>query len=920
MNSNINGIIFPVQKLETNKKTKEWSVKCIDYVINTSMNQLREDLVRMLNSYKLVNSMLDEDDYKSICKNLGISTKHGKKFVQAYNKTHNILSTLKGEELQRPFSYSVINQSPNAMNEMMREQELDYRAYLSAVYKSELEKIKEQISLEVENEIQGNTLSPRELERAKRKAAEEIAKKYEDLLDLDALRAKYDNKLTTKETTINKLLKMMLRRQNIQWVRNETFSDAVITAKEMVEIRFEIGDHLPKIRQLNPLNVFYHKSPDTPFIHDSDYAGYKEELTIGQVIDLYGEKMHKKDLEKLQKYTYDGSGVYGTSDSMFHRHKPSSDDWASKAQAGMYPTGLNADPFSRVEIDGKIMGIPHATYSGSSAVFGPGLYADERLYNRPYAVVYTVYWKSYRKMYRYEFLNEYGQIDEEIVDESFVIPDNAKKESYKDSQFGPKKYKHVWYDKGGNYNAAEEIWIPEIYKGIRINGDIYVDIGPLEHAYQSLLSPYKAKIPIYGLVYNSRNTGNVSIVDNLKPWQKLYYVLMAKLLKILAQDKGVLTFLNVLMIDKKLGLKKTLEIAEEQNLIPYNPLSHSKGGGFVNTLKVAEKVDATNSNVVQYYISLLEFVESNLMEAAGMSPQRLAQTKSRTTATDNARDVAHSMNITESLFNSHDMLWEEILQGYMEMTVSSLNDKSGKIRGFLDDDEIAVLDLGKVSLEDEYLLRVENNVRNYRILDQAYQLSHALIQNDKANLSTLIKLMKNDDLTEFTQELQAIEEQIARKEERLQQMQAEKEEKLTRMQLENREDEQKARLDETYLRGLMDHEKEHIRGRYLITSYNLQNDANQNGIPDLMENQLKYQELLRKTGETESKMSKEWAEVYLRKEELEQRKQEFNQQLSQKEREAMQKAEEARMKDRREKEQIEVKKEEAKTKKQSNNS
>jgi hypothetical protein len=43
-----------------------------------------------------------------------------------------------------------------------------------------------------------------------------------------------------------------------------------------------------------------------------------------------------------------------------------------------------------------------------------------------------------------------------------------------------------------------------------------VDIGPIKHAYQSLLDPYEVKLPIHGLVFNNRNAQSLSIMDRMK--------------------------------------------------------------------------------------------------------------------------------------------------------------------------------------------------------------------------------------------------------------------------------------------------------------------------------------------------------------------------------------------------------------------
>ena len=344
---------------------------------------------------------------------------------------------------------------------------------------------------------------------------------------------------------------------------------------------------------------------------------------------------------------------------------------------------------------------------------------------------------------------------------------------------------------------------------------------------------------------------------------------MAKVLKLISQDKGVLTFLNVLMVDNELGVKKTLELAEDHNLIPFNPLAYAKGGQLINnTLKVAERIDTTNSTTIQHYVQLLAFIENNLIETVGLSPQRLSQFSPRTNASDNEKAIEHSMNITESLFNSHDLLWEHIMQGYMEMTISALNEDSSSMRGFLNSDEIALIDLNHINLEDEYLLKIGHNSKDERVKSTAESLAMHLIQNDKITLSTLIELLNTDDLVEFQSNLKELEKEINNKEAELAKQQQEGKMEELNLQWKFKENEQKAKLDEIYLKGVLEQEREHIKGQYLVNSFNLKNDLDQNGVSDLLEEELNYTEMLSKVSDVVNKSRQKDRELDLKEIEL----------------------------------------------------
>jgi hypothetical protein len=304
-----------------------------------------------------------------------------------------------------------------------------------------------------------------------------------------------------------------------------------------------------------------------------------------------------------------------------------------------------------------------------------------------------------------------------------------------------------------------------------------------------------------------------------------------------------LTFLNVHLFDKNLGVEKTLQIAEDHGIILYNPLSNAKGAGggigLLNTMKVADKIDATNSNVVQYYIQILQFLESNIKVAAGMSDQRLAQSNPRMTATDNYRETMHSVNMTEPLHAAHDLLWQEVLQGMMEMTISVLSVNSGKLRGFLNDEEKVIIDLDLIRLEDNYILKIADNSKAFRVLEQAKSLGHALVQNNKAGLDTLIHLLETENLSEFKTIVRKVEIDFAERSQQEAQAQRDHEMEMTKMQMQAKEDEQISGLEKEYLRGMLGYMRDEMKSRYQAMSFDVQKDYNKDGVPDYMQiNQL----------------------------------------------------------------------------------
>lgn len=821
------------QRIPTSQKNKAWRKKTMDYYCNVA-DDFYLDWYRIEENYALKNNQLNQEEYRDICRGLG-GVDDGRMFVNAYNKTHTIVDAMMGEEWNRPFSFDVVNNSPRIVNRIERQKKMELDALADKVFEIEVQRSQQLMKAELD--MQAGNLDQQQMQQAQEEINERYAKKYKNLSNPRAIFEKYESVTTLEEKTVSRIMKMMVQRLNLKWIKNKTFEDAVLAGTEALEVYIEREGDLPKVRQINSLNLFYEKSPDVEWIHKGDYAGYKYHLTVGRVLEEFGDKLTKEDYKKLVNHG-NHEGVTGLNHP-FSTNRKAPSEWKDVKRIGKFPSGKRLSAEDYILLDEKYGG-PTSGYISSKYIDSLGLSASETRRNySEYLSVYTVYWKSQRRIGKLDFINEYGELDTTFVDEEFPVPTDAQKEKEDKGMFRDPVVKYVWTDSQDNKYSLEWIWVPEVWKGTRIGSDIYVDIGPLQHAYQSLLNPYEVKLPIYGYIYNNRNAFSVSVMDRMKPWQKLYYVIMSRFLKLITQDRGVLTFLNVHLFDKNLGIEKTLQIAEDHGIILYNPLSNAKGAGggvgLLNTMKIADKVDATNSNVINHYINILQFIEQNIKLAAGMSDQRIAQSNPRMTATDNYRETMHSVNMTEPLHAAHDLLWEQILQGMMEMAISVLSENSGKLRGFLNDEEKVIIDLDFIKLEDNYLLKIADNSKAFRVLEQGKQLAHALVQNDKTGLDTLVHMLETENLSEFKSIVKNIEEKHQQRVAEEQQAQRDHEKEMAEMQKAAQEDQQINELDKTYLKGMIDYMKAEMQSKYQAMSFDLQKDYNRDGIPDYLQ-------------------------------------------------------------------------------------
>ena len=810
-------------------KGDEYRKRVLDYYCLIA-NDFSYDYDRMRENYLLKNSRLPKEQYRYLCGTFG-DNENTDMFIDMFNFTGNIIDSLKGEELGRPFPFSVVANSERINNRMEREKRESINNIVDSIFAIEIEKAQRIIELEM------SKIPKEELQSKQAVIEEEFRIRFNNLPKIKDVFAKYNSVASIEEITMNKVMKSLYHKYNIKKIKNDCFGDVLLVACEFVECYFDIPGTLPKLKRLNPLYTFYQKSPDVEFIDQADFAGYKERISMTQALETYGDYLDDKDYEEL---VYQGAnfGVLGM-DQKFFSKGDNPDPWRSQrfGQNGIgYGGGINAmNEWANVGMD-EFGGDEYGNIPGQANDY-VGLHTtiQRRNMNR-YIDKYVVYWKSTRKLGKLKYINEYGESDYTFVDEDFVIPRDAKKVKTVRDNLTKSLVEYVWLDDRDNTMSLEWITVNEVWKGIRL-GRKHVIVEPLVATYKSLLNPFETKLPIFGVVINNSNAMSLSKMDAMKPWQKLYFAMMAKLLKTIHLDRGEWTLFNTMYIDPAFGLEKTLAIAEDQNLVLYNPALSAKDGlsSLMNSSKVAEKLDMTNHKAGMQYMELLRFIEENIIKSAGMSPQRVAQSMNNSTATDNYRETQSSMNITEPLFYIHDVLWERIMRGYMEMVLTVLSDDSGILRDFLNDEEQTVVDLKYVSLTDNYNLRVGNSGKQVRILEQTQQLVQALIQNDKINLSQFISLMKSEDLSEFQVQLKEVEEVNNRREEEMQKSQQEHEKEMAAQQIKVMEDGQKNELDKAFLNQYMNYRTQYMKSVMDNQSFDAEKDYNKDGLPDYLQ-------------------------------------------------------------------------------------
>ena len=799
---------FLSDKISYTAKTTQWRKDKVDYLCSQVDTNNREDYQRMKRNYLLNNNIINQQEYKNFCDPLGIDENTAKDYVEVFNLTPNKIQVLVGEEMKRPWNYSVISINKEATNEILREKQRDFKKYLQATFKKEMAIIAQEIEQKVAMETEG--LDPKEAEKQQQALLEKYQQEEAEILNPNQIEKKYKKYRSIKETKITHILKQLVINEKLRHVKNECFFHANVAGKEAVLI--DIVNNETKVIALNPLGCVEHKSPEVEFYQNGDYFVYKQEMTIGDVLEQLQDELTDEDLEFLENKL---NKVTGTDAKL------------------MSKDGYSPSHYENLPNKGQSMSTD-IDYSGS---YGQSS-ADEN-----YVIVYTTIWKSQRKI---GFLTAPDK-SMELVGEEFKVPEDAIKTTDKE-KVGRNKITYNWTDEMGDSYTFEWKWLAEVWKGRRVEEDIYGHIKPMEFQLRSKMNPNKVYLPVFGTSYNNTNAPIVCTMDRMYPWQKLYFMVMSKWLKLIAKDDGVINLLNTLMIDPLIGIEKTMRYAKDTGMIPFNPLANAEGAGLVNTMKAGEKLDLSNTQQLSHYTRILQFIESMIGTAAGIPPEREGRSSANSNVTDNQQDLMQSSHITEPFFAKHDLLWEDILNGVVKVEQFKYNNgKQHASRFILSDEELGMLQVEENEfIDDEFNVKIANNSKAHSDLQFLKQHANEILQNEKQGLSTLITIMGTESVAEFKDYVLNIEKEQEERAGQAAQQQQEHESKIQERDLEFREDAQAHEIEKIDRKGEWDIKKEEIKS---FINQRLQ-DSDNNGIPD----QLEIEKLRQKTSDQSQKL------------------------------------------------------------------
>ena len=435
-------------------------------------------------------------------------------------------------------------------------------------------------------------------------------------------------------------------------------------------------------------------------------------------------------------------------------------------------------------------------------------------------LVTHVEWRSQRKVGFLFYINEYGDQQTDIVSEDFIVPDYAEKRT-QELSYGGKRTIYEF-----DNQALYWDWIPEVWEGIRIGDNIYTQIGPKQDQFRSIDDPFRVKLGYHGVTYSSMNADPISLMDRMKPFQYLYFIVGHKLKQLIAKDKGQVYSLDLSMVPEELGLEKTLYYLDQMDLDLYNSMQNAEKPGGYNRGKITGSISRSNMQHITNYIQLMDALDQQISDVAGV-PRQVEGQISPTEAVTNAQsNIQQSATMTEAVyFHPHYEVWRDVLSSLLQVAQDCYKGKKVSKQYILDDMSIKTLEIDGDELQNsDFGVFVSNTGKEQEVFNMMKDLAHALVQTDKANFSDLIKLMKSSSIEDMERKIEQGEKQRAEMEQQAQQMQQASEQ--ARMEFE-----QKKLQHEKELQA----QKDAAELQRLVVEITADADQDGDGKPDILE-------------------------------------------------------------------------------------
>ena len=777
--------IFPDQfKTEKEKMDESWIKNTMDYFSNKAYAEYVKNRDTFVKNYDLMKGILRMEDFyqePEVRSFTDVLTSDLE--LPAYVKMYSIITTpvneLVGEISKRPDTFRV-----KAFDDDSQAEELQFKTDTLQQYV--ISQVQQQIAQKAA--LKGEEIEPEQLQQ----------------MTMEQVKDELDSYTSVAEKWANHILTCQKAEFNIKEKSEDAFRDMLISAREFYHI-YEDNSKLGfNIEVANPKNTWFLTTPDRKFISDPTgraqgayAAGTVQVMELSEIIESIPD-LTKEEIDHLRSSLQD-YGLINVRESNL-----GNPDAIPGQDSVMY------DTFDPLVLQTRMIIESEMKENNDGLKDFLGLTNNVSSFGYKYVVVRS-YWISKRKIGKLIYIDDMGNEQSLIVDESY---------------------------KSGTVPTQQSLewgWVNEWYQGTKIGPDIY-------H-----IKPFKLLnyCPIIGTTYEVKNTEAKSLVDLMKPFQVIYNVCMNQLYKLLEKEVGKVQLMSLrhIPIPKDGDAQDALDIwemeARNRGVVfiddsPENLKSPSSFNQFT-------ALDLTRTQEIQSRYTLAQQMKMECWELIGMSKQRMGSIAASESATGTNTAMQQSYSQTEPLFIAHEYVMGQLYQSIIDAALYVESSKPQSTLSYITSEgQSAFVQVNGSDLKFRDLkVFLTNRPEDTQMFNELRQLSQAIIQNG-GTIYDVVELYSSKSQRELKKVFKDLRDrQVAQQEQQMQlqqqQQQAQQEQaQATLQQAAQMAQEQQA--NDNYQKELDRLSKEKIA---IISATGFgkveSEDVNANTVPDVLE-------------------------------------------------------------------------------------
>ncbi len=770
---NNSGSVLPIQKLPLSKKDKEWRESNLDYWIGVAALGGSDDN-EMKIKYDLYNSKFHEKDIEYVVD--PYKTEEGfPASPQNYNVIKPKVDLLLGEESKRPDRFKVIQTNrdrSSAAEEQMKK----------LLFQSVVNDIRQEGA-------RMESMNPDDIQ-------DYIEQDFSDIAEMTAQGS----------------LEYLKSKLNIKDELLKGFKDAMIAGREIYYVGVINGE--PIAERVNPIGLYYDKSPDIDSIEDGDFAIRHMSMSPAAIYDRFYDLLKDSDyLDRLMELS-GGQPSTGAADEVNYNKV-------------VYRTNLAENPKELEDSFTTDLDVYHVT------------------------------WKSYKKIGFLTYIDESGEEIEETVDETYKLSEEDKEQG---AEIRWEWVTEVWE----GYKIGTDIYV-----GVEpIPNQEFSIEEPSSNKLPYVGSVYNDD--------NSESTSLVDIMKPLQYmyiiiWYRLELAMAQNKGRVLNMD------ITQIPKSQGLDIQSWLHYLSSFGVNFINPYEEGwdvpgREGGNPASFNQMSSVDLTMSKVVGEYIQLLDKIEEMIGELSGISRQRQGSISQRELVGNVERSVIQSSHVTEPLFWKHNTVKRRVYTALLNTAkIAWADSDKQKLQFAMDDMRRSFINITEDFQYADFDVFVSDSSDEYRKIQVMQNPAETAI-GQGATLSEVSEMLKSSSIPEMNNKLKEIDAARQKAKEQSERSQQQSELRQLQMELEQKYNEDRINEEDSIRKARTDIEVA------LIGSEDKQADSGYKSELEMQEADLKAQEARMKEEKIEEEKRQNRVQEELKERELDLKSKQMQQQ------------------------------------------